>query len=347
MPVRLHRLRPSPAAASRRSWRLLAGGRLAEALAEGAGGRAAARRRPRSTPSPAARSATQGIIRGPAGDVRGVGHPAAGRGPHPAHRARWCKGRIAQGRRRRRRRWTRPAAPPCRATTPPPTCCNAALREVRRARPSSRPAPGRPGPPALRLHPVRGRSRPSSWTPSSAGSTSGSSPTRPVNTYEMALKDVPGSGIIAVFDEKYGDTVRVVDIDGVQPRTVRRHPRRRAPATSASSASSSESSIAAGVRRIEALCGPAGLRAAPRREHASWCPARPAVQRHARRASRRASTPCSSRTRSSRRNSRTRPLNSARWTRCEALAAKAPRVGGVPVLAEAVGELRPWTSCGA
>ena len=76
----------------------------------------------------------------------------------------------------------------------------------------------------------------------------------PVNTYEMPLKDVPGSGIIAVFDEKYGDTVRVVDTQGIS--------RELCGGTHVSRSGDigpfrilAETSIAAGVRRIEAQAG--------------------------------------------------------------------------------------------
>ncbi|OQW95252.1 MAG: alanine--tRNA ligase, partial [Verrucomicrobia bacterium A1] len=77
---------------------------------------------------------------------------------------------------------------------------------------------------------------------------------RPVHTSSMALKDVPGSGIVAVFDEKYGETVRVIDVDGVSKELCG--------GTHASQTGqiglfriASEGSVAAGVRRIEALCG--------------------------------------------------------------------------------------------
>jgi alanyl-tRNA synthetase len=87
----------------------------------------------------------------------------------------------------------------------------------------------------------------------------------PVQTYPMALKDVPGSGITAVFDEKYGEVVRVVDIGG--------YSRELCGGTHAGSTGDlgsfrivAESSVASGVRRIEALTGWAAVEQT-RREH--------------------------------------------------------------------------------
>ena len=76
----------------------------------------------------------------------------------------------------------------------------------------------------------------------------------PVGTSEMALKDVQGSGIIAIFDEKYGDTVRVVKV-GEYSRELCGGTHVAATGTIGLFRILSESSIASGVRRIEAVAG--------------------------------------------------------------------------------------------
>ncbi|MEI6148255.1 MAG: alanine--tRNA ligase [bacterium] len=76
----------------------------------------------------------------------------------------------------------------------------------------------------------------------------------PVTTIEMALKDVQGSGIIAIFDEKYGDTVRVVNVGGYS-RELCGGTHVAATGTIGLFRILSECSIASGVRRIEAVAG--------------------------------------------------------------------------------------------
>ena len=89
---------------------------------------------------------------------------------------------------------------------------------------------------------------------------------RPVRASIIPFSQVAGSDIIAIFDEKYGDDVRVIEVEGVS--------RELCGGTHCSHASqmgvfriAGESSVASGVRRIEAVCGWAAYEWS-RREHA-------------------------------------------------------------------------------
>src|SRR5437773_1393224 len=81
----------------------------------------------------------------------------------------------------------------------------------------------------------------------------------PVETRQMAYKDAVAAGAMALFGEKYGDVVRVVDVPGVSLELCG--------GTHVASTGqlalfrfTHETGAAAGVRRIEALTGPAAYR---------------------------------------------------------------------------------------
>ena len=88
----------------------------------------------------------------------------------------------------------------------------------------------------------------------------------PIETREMAYKDAIAAGAMALFGEKYGDVVRVVDVSGVSLELCG--------GTHVGSTGqialfrfTHETGAAAGVRRIEALTGPAAYRHAIELQH--------------------------------------------------------------------------------
>ncbi|MCX7819646.1 MAG: alanine--tRNA ligase [Kiritimatiellae bacterium] len=84
---------------------------------------------------------------------------------------------------------------------------------------------------------------------------------RPVTTVEMPLKDVAGTDIVAVFDDRYGEVVRVVSVEGVSRELCGGTHARRTGELGLFRIES-EGSVASGIRRIEALCGQAAWAAA-------------------------------------------------------------------------------------
>jgi len=81
----------------------------------------------------------------------------------------------------------------------------------------------------------------------------------PVQTTETSIEDARASGATMLFDEKYGARVRVVNVSGVSCELCGGT---HAPSTGfiGSFYITGESAIAAGVRRIEAVCGLVALR---------------------------------------------------------------------------------------
>ncbi len=194
-----------------------------------------------------------GIVETPSGRAQGRRRLPARR--RPGARARAARRRARRGRERARRPWSATAAsPPC-ATTPPRTCCtrrcapSSARTCARRARTS--------GPDKLRFDFTHGeRLSPEQLSNVEHVVSAWLSGNHAVRAIETTRDEAEALGAMALFGEKYGDWVRMVEIEDVS--------RELCGGTHVAGTAeiglfhvTSETSSASNVRRIEALTGPA------------------------------------------------------------------------------------------
>ena len=117
-----------------------------------------------------------------------------------------------------------------------------------------------PGQAALRLHPRRSRSAPRSCATSRTQVNDWILANHPVRAITTTLDEAKALGATALFGEKYGDVVRMVEVgDGTWSRELCGGTHVRSTAEIGLFKITTETSSAANVRRIEAVTGPVGV----------------------------------------------------------------------------------------